>query len=71
LHDRSSRPHRLRQPTPQAVIEEIRPRAPDVILASGAVSLAALFASDPHGADRVRECRRPGRGAMLRVTLFQ
>src|SRR5262249_57681088 len=23
LHDRSSRPHRLRQPTPQAVVEEI------------------------------------------------
>jgi hypothetical protein len=23
LHDRSSRPHRLRQPTPQAMVEEI------------------------------------------------
>src|SRR5258708_33824305 len=28
LHDRSSRPHRLRQATPQAVVEEIRQPPP-------------------------------------------
>ncbi len=31
LHDRSSRPHRLRQPTPQAVVEEVEQATPTAL----------------------------------------
>ena len=40
--------------------------APDVILAAGALGVAAVAAGDPHRADRVRECHRSGRRRLRR-----
>ena len=40
--------------------------APDVILASGTATIGAVVAGDAHRADRVRECRRPGRRRLRR-----
>ena len=40
--------------------------APDVILATGAATVAPLLQATPHRADRVRECRRSGRRRLRR-----
>ena len=40
--------------------------APDVILATGTATVAAVAAGDPHRADRVRERRRSGRRRLRR-----
>ena len=40
--------------------------SPDVILAHGAADLGAAAAGSPHRANRVRGCRRSGRGRVCR-----
>ena len=40
---------------------ELAALAPDVILSSGESRPGSIVAGDAHGADRVRECHRPGR----------
>ena len=45
---------------------ELAALAPDVIVASGSRSRGGVAAGDPHRADRVRQCRRPGRRRLCR-----
>ena len=53
-------------PHPQSMRRSWSALAPDVILATGSATVAAVATGDPHRADRLRECHRSGRRRLCR-----